>query len=193
MRASTLPLANSTKRASTSSSVATRLSDAPVGDGAVRRQRQKPETRAQMLERLTNPLITLHEASVLLKVCSATVRHYSDNGALQHQRTAGGQRRFYLRDVLNLMRERESRQREARSGRRHTSRSLELEKSERASESRLTNAPSANTLRVANGARPAPTSRPLPTRPTAPARPPAAGERPSSLVLRAGLRNARRS
>jgi excisionase family DNA binding protein len=82
------------------------VEDKPKTEG--KRQRQKPETRAQMLERLTNPLISLHEASVLLKVCSATVRHYSDAGVLPHVRTPGGQRRFYLRDVLTLWRQWES-------------------------------------------------------------------------------------
>lgn len=61
-----------------------------------------------MLERLTNPLISLHEASVLLRVCTATVRHYSDSGALPHIRTPGGQRRFYLRDTLALLRQQEA-------------------------------------------------------------------------------------
>lgn len=73
------------------------------------RQRVRPETRAQMLERLTNPLVTLHEASVLLRVCTATVRRYSNSGQLPHLRTEGGQRRFYLKDVLNLLKEIEGR------------------------------------------------------------------------------------
>ena len=72
------------------------------------RQRIRLETRAQMLERLTNPQISLHEASVILRVCSATVRHYSDAGLLPHARTPGGQRRFYLRDILAFLREREA-------------------------------------------------------------------------------------
>lgn len=74
-----------------------------------KRQRVRPETRAQMLERLTNPLVTLHEASVLLRVCTATVRRYSNSGQLSHLRTEGGQRRFYLKDVLNLLKEIEAR------------------------------------------------------------------------------------
>ncbi len=76
-----------------------------------RRQRVRPETRAQMLERLMNPLISLHEASVLLKVCPATVRRYTDSGLLPHARTPGGQRRFYLRDVLALYRQMEAKRR----------------------------------------------------------------------------------
>ena len=72
------------------------------------RVRQRPETRMQMLERLTNPTISLYEASVLLDVCSATVRRYTNSGVLPHVRTEGGQRRFRLYDVLVLMREMEA-------------------------------------------------------------------------------------
>jgi excisionase family DNA binding protein len=72
------------------------------------RQRLRPENRAQMLERLTNPLISLHEASVLLGVCPATVRRYTVSGVLPHVRTTGGQRRFRLRDVLALERDRKA-------------------------------------------------------------------------------------
>jgi excisionase family DNA binding protein len=72
----------------------------------ISRQRIRPETRAQMLDRLTNPTISLHEASVLLNVCSATVRRLCDSGALPHERTAGGQRRFRLAEVMKLYRAR---------------------------------------------------------------------------------------
>ena len=75
------------------------------------RQRIRAETRTEMLERLTNPQISLHEASVILRVCGATVRHYSDAGYLPHLRTPGGQRRFYLREVLAFLREREAEKR----------------------------------------------------------------------------------
>jgi excisionase family DNA binding protein len=77
--------------------------------GVKQRQRLRPENRAQMLERLTNPLISLHEASVLLGVCAATVRRYTVSGVLPHVRTTGGQRRFRLRDVLALERDRKAR------------------------------------------------------------------------------------
>ena len=70
-----------------------------------KRQRQRPETRAQLLERLLNPQISLHEAAILLRVCPATVRNYANAGLLPHVRTAGRQRRFYLRDVLVLLRQ----------------------------------------------------------------------------------------
>jgi excisionase family DNA binding protein len=75
------------------------------------RQRHRPETRAQMLERLSNPLISLHEAGVLLRVCAATVRRLSNDGELPHERTEGGQRRFRLREVLRVLAEREARRR----------------------------------------------------------------------------------
>lgn len=75
------------------------------------RQRLRPETREQMLERLTNPIISLHEASVLLRVCPATVRRYTKSGLLPYSRTEGQQRRFYFKDVLALMRQLESRPR----------------------------------------------------------------------------------
>ena len=163
-------------------------------ENKISRRRQLKETRAQMLERLTNPLISLHEASVLLKVCPATVRHYSDDGSLPHQRTAGGQRRFCLRDVLHLMRERETRQRETRSrrGRARPPRGREQE-------ARLLAARTS----AARLSAPRTTIPPHPVTPTtAPrssigARPPAnersEAERASALLLRAGLRNARRS
>ena len=60
-----------------------------------------------MIERLTNPLISLHEAGVILGVCASTLRRYSDSGLLPHERTAGGQRRFHLKQVLALLADRE--------------------------------------------------------------------------------------
>lgn len=64
-----------------------------------KRVRLKPESRDQLLERLRNPQLSLHEASILLRVSRATVRRYADAGRLQCLRTPGGQRRFYLRDI----------------------------------------------------------------------------------------------
>ncbi len=49
-----------------------------------RRQRLKRESREQLLERLRNPQLSLHEAAILLKVCRATVRRYADSGQLPH-------------------------------------------------------------------------------------------------------------
>ncbi|HEX8464718.1 MAG TPA: helix-turn-helix domain-containing protein [Abditibacterium sp.] len=66
---------------------------------AKKRVRLKPESREQLLERLRNPELSLHEASILLRVSRATVRRYADAGRLTCQRTPGGQRRFFLRDI----------------------------------------------------------------------------------------------
>ena len=89
----------------------TRSPAAPQSTPAGSRQRIRLETRAQLLERLTNPQITLHEASVILRVCPATVRNYCNAGYLPHERTTGGQRRFRLNDVLTFAREREAERR----------------------------------------------------------------------------------
>lgn len=76
------------------------------------RQRFREETRAEMLDRLTNPQITLHEASVILRVCPATIRNYCNSGHLPHERTEGYQRRFRLKDVLEFSRQREAERRQ---------------------------------------------------------------------------------
>lgn len=72
------------------------------GNGTKKRQRLKRESREQLLERLRNPQLSLHEAAILLRVCRATVRRYADSGQLPHVRTQGGQRRFNLREVEAL-------------------------------------------------------------------------------------------
>ena len=63
------------------------------------RQRLTTETREQLLERIRNPLLTLDEAAIILRVCRTTVRRYADAELLPHIRTQGGQRRFYYRDI----------------------------------------------------------------------------------------------
>jgi excisionase family DNA binding protein len=70
-----------------------------------KRVRLRPETREQLLERLRNPTLSLHEASILLRVSRATVRRYADSGRLPCLRTTGGQRRFTLRDIENFYRQ----------------------------------------------------------------------------------------
>ncbi len=90
----------------------------PSESATATRQRHREETRAQMIERLTNPLISLHEAGVILGVCAATLRSYSDSGTLPHERTAGGQRRFRLKQVLLLLEDREKQRQETRRRRR---------------------------------------------------------------------------
>ncbi len=75
------------------------------GDDAKKRVRLKPETREQLLERLRNPPLSLHETSILLRVSRATVRRYADAGRLPCLRTPGGQRRFALRDIETFYRQ----------------------------------------------------------------------------------------
>ena len=70
-----------------------------------KRVRLKPESPEQLLERLRNPQLSLHEASILLRVSRATVRRYADSGRIGCQRTPGGQRRFFLRDIENFYRQ----------------------------------------------------------------------------------------
>ena len=59
--------------------------------------------RRQLLERLLNPMLSLEDTARLLGVCSATVRRWANKGTLPPQRTVGGQRRFYLADVLTIL------------------------------------------------------------------------------------------
>ena len=79
--------------------------DASKSDDAKKRVRLKPETREQLLERLRNPPLSLHETSILLRVSRATVRRYADAGRLPCLRTPGGQRRFALRDIETFYRQ----------------------------------------------------------------------------------------
>lgn len=99
------------RKAKSSVTSITRQSSTRNAGERAQRVRLRPETRAQMLARLTNPMISLHEASVILGVCSATVRRYCDLGTLPHLRTPGGQRRFRLREVLALARTLETKKR----------------------------------------------------------------------------------
>ncbi len=99
------------RKAKSSVTSTTRQSSTRNAGERAQRVRLRPETRAQMLARLTNPMISLHEASVILGVCSATVRRYCDLGTLPHLRTPGGQRRFRLREVLALARTLETKKR----------------------------------------------------------------------------------
>lgn len=66
-------------------------------------RRPLTETREEIIQRLLDPELSLHEAAALLNVSKATVRRYTDQGKLRCSRTAGGQRRFHLSDVLALL------------------------------------------------------------------------------------------
>ncbi len=59
--------------------------------------------RAELIESLLDPLITLEDASTILNVCKTTVRRYTNKGVLDCIRTPGGQRRFKLSQVLEFM------------------------------------------------------------------------------------------
>lgn len=69
-----------------------------------KRRRLKSETRRELINRLENPQISLHEAATLLNLCRATIRRYADEGTLPSVRTAGGQRRFYYQDIKEFVR-----------------------------------------------------------------------------------------
>ena len=77
----------------------------PVEEGP----RGATETREDLVRRLLDPTLTLREAALLLDVCPATVRRYTNRGLLNCYRTPGNQRRFRLSDILDFM---ESRERE---------------------------------------------------------------------------------
>jgi len=59
--------------------------------------------RQKLLERLLNPDVRMCEAAVLLGVCEQTLRRYVAKGKLKSFRSAGGQRRFLLADVLEFI------------------------------------------------------------------------------------------
>jgi excisionase family DNA binding protein len=103
-RSRSASLLRTSSRSSASSGTAPKTDKAAVSVSVgapikQKRVRLKPESRDQLLERLRNPQLSLHEASILLRVSRATVRRYADAGRLQCLRTPGGQRRFYLRDI----------------------------------------------------------------------------------------------
>lgn len=70
-----------------------------------RRPGRRPltETREEIILRLLDPEMTLHEAAALLNLSKATVRRYTTIGKLHCSRTAGGQRRFRLSDLLTFL------------------------------------------------------------------------------------------
>jgi len=61
------------------------------------------ETREQIIRRLLDPELTLHEAAAVLNLSKATVRRYTDQGKLSCLRTHGGQRRFRLSALLDFL------------------------------------------------------------------------------------------
>lgn len=75
------------------------VDDTRLGRGRPGR-RPLTESREQIVRRVLDPELSLHEAAALLNVSKATVRRYTDQGKLNCFRTRGGQRRFKLSDVL---------------------------------------------------------------------------------------------
>lgn len=75
-----------------------------LGTQSTRRPGRPPltETREEIIHRLLDPELSVHEAAALLNVSKATLRRYTDSGKLACYRTAGGQRRFKLSAVLAL-------------------------------------------------------------------------------------------
>ncbi|MCH7493736.1 helix-turn-helix domain-containing protein [bacterium] len=65
------------------------------------------QSRRKLIVKLLNPLLTMHDASLLLDLSQTTIRRATENGSLKNQRTAGGQRRFRLLDLLEYMDRRE--------------------------------------------------------------------------------------
>jgi hypothetical protein len=61
------------------------------------------ESRNDLIKRLLDPELSLEETSRLLGVCPATVRRYTNREWLTHHRTAGGQRRFRLSDIVRFV------------------------------------------------------------------------------------------
>ena len=58
------------------------------------------ESREEIIRRLLDPELSLHEAAAVLNLSKATVRRYTDHGKLSCLRTHGGQRRFRLSALL---------------------------------------------------------------------------------------------
>src|SRR2546422_1270703 len=80
----------------------------PIEPGPSRRVRRagRPpltETRDEIIHRLLDPELTLHETAAILNLSKATLRRHTDQGKLSCRRTAGGQRRFKLSEVLALV------------------------------------------------------------------------------------------
>lgn len=80
--------------------------EAAAAQSPPRRERVE-ETREQLVQRLTDPVLSLEEAAVLLDVCPTTVRRYTNRGVLKCYRTPGNQRRFRLSEIMSFMERRQ--------------------------------------------------------------------------------------
>lgn len=61
------------------------------------------ESREEIIRRLLDPELTLHEAAAVLNLSKATIRRYTDQGKVPCLRTEGGQRRFRLSALLAFL------------------------------------------------------------------------------------------
>ena len=61
------------------------------------------ESREEIIRRLLDPELSLHEAAAVLNLSKATVRRYTDQGKLPCLRSGGGQRRFRLSALLGFL------------------------------------------------------------------------------------------
>jgi len=61
--------------------------------------------------RLSDRVITIAEAAMLIGVCTTSVRRYVERGSLKCFRTPGNQRRFYLSEIQKFA----GRQKQARA------------------------------------------------------------------------------
>ena len=61
------------------------------------------ESREEIIRRLLDPELSLHEAAAVLNLSKATVRRYTDQGKLACLRSGGGQRRFRLSALLGFL------------------------------------------------------------------------------------------
>ena len=61
------------------------------------------ESREEIIRRLLDPELTLHEAAAVLNLSKATIRRYTDQGKVPCLRTEGGQRRFRLSVLLAFL------------------------------------------------------------------------------------------
>jgi excisionase family DNA binding protein len=61
------------------------------------------ESREEIIRRLLDPELSLHEAAAVLNLSKATVRRYTDQGKLACLRSEGGQRRFRLSALLGFL------------------------------------------------------------------------------------------
>ena len=76
-----------------------------LGPQGRRRGGRRPitESREEIIRRLLDPELSLHEAAAVLNLSKATVRRYTDQRKLACLRTEGGQRRFRLSALLGFL------------------------------------------------------------------------------------------